>query len=1346
MRKKHRIIAVTSIFTVILVGGGVAVLVRQQMLNNRALENRELGMTAIANENYGDALHGLGSYLQRYGQEDDAEALFEYARARRNVPLPNNKHVGQAIGHLLQVLSVDPSHRKAQIELLDLYTLAGYGQETLDLAEKVLEAEPENLDALRAQAKARARTRDFSGALEAASKLTTIAPEGTADHLLVIALMQSADIPNAEIIAYPDAQEALDRNQAPYHIVRAAALQMAGQRDEAIASAKRAAELAQLDSEDIPLVNDILTGFGLYDESLNFLARTASASEDPDLLQAYCQRLFEIGNTAEVLRLTGEKGIPSLTPSLLAVRAMAAGREGKKEQLQEVVSELQGKTDDALAKAWASVLDVMWLRDDVLAQDVMKACMSALESDQSSPYFHYFVGLAHDRLGERDSALISLQNAVRLSPAWIDPILRSASLLAARGGHAEAFTLVRAALQRAPQNAGVAAAGAEIIGSDIEGLSEENRAQLLKLCEQVQSAQAMESRTLPILIHLRALQGDKATATELTQAALQSEVQLPESTLLKLAQLSDQHELGLTEACFARINDNTGVTPGLAFAQATSLLRNGDPEAGRVLLSDAAAKAGDDPRWQMAMAQYLDLTGSDEALAMWVAIGEKASGDAALLRMILDSRTAWQDLALIDRTIEHLRSTTGESAVNWRTARARWMLLSDPSQKSAAEAAALLNESMQVAVPDPLRYTLLATALRRLNNMQGAIESLERAAQVAPQSTAVQFELAELRAARGDAEQAMAHVQRALESKQLTDDDLRRAVVMLVQGNQVEKAIQVLEGYHQSKGETVPLDFQLAQLYRRVGQLDKAEAICKRFLAERPDEFVIALAADLYAIQGRKDEALATLSALDSLDLKPGHRLLILAEYHRSHGTVEEAASAYEQAIAEAGSDPIIWRRQLVFLVRGPEPAAAIGRIADAVAACPDEQFFKDLGAQAPLMQKLIENALARPFIVSAIENPGSEKIAAQALESIDKNPEDLIAIAADFRRIAEETPGYLPVQIQLVRIYSALNRHGEAAEIAAQAMRDFPFEIEPAVLAAQAYSAAGNWTAAMSASQEWRRRAPNGPQAADFMIANAQIQLGQSSEALETIQAYADQAPNNPMVVARQAQALIVGGRMEDAENLLRSQLAEPGFRMAWVELATLVIPDEPAAARWLNEVATLIPEESLEERGALALAWYQLAERFKNTTYRDQSRELLEALALRPDVTPDLLFRLGMVYDVSGVHELAEANYKRAIELAPDMIAAKNNLAMRYIMDKRNLEEALKLAQEAAASAPNSANVQDTLAQAQAALGNHAAAIISLQKAAELEPDNREWSDRLELMRSQHGEAPVAATGPSS
>lgn len=1346
MRKKHRIIAVTTLFTVVIVGGGGAVLVRQQMLNSRALENRELGMASIAREDYGNALHQIGSYLQRYGQEKDPEAVYEYARARMNVPLPNGKNVGQAIGLFLQVLSVDPGHREARLELMKLYSLTGYGQETLDLADKVLQDEPENVEALRAKASALTRKRDFPEALKIARKLTELAPESTRDHLLVLTLMQSNGAETPELLAYPDSQAALNHEQAGYHIILALALDMAGRREEAETAAKHAGEIVQPESEDVLLVNTIMAQFGLYSESLDLLARTAPASKSPDLLQFYCERLFEVGNTPEVLKLTGAEQISTLSSGLLAVRGMAAGREGNKALLEEVVGALKGRSEDPQADAWAPVLEVVWLRDNASPKEVMDICSAALAKDQGNPYFHYFVGLAHERLGERDNALASLQNAIKASPAWIDPILRSATLFAAGGGHGEAFELVKAAMDRAPQNAGVAAAGAEIIGANVEGLNEKNRAILLKICEQVQSVQPFEPRTLPILIHMRALEGNKTAATELVQSALQGDAKLPESTLLKLAQLSDQHGLGLSDACFAKLNSTSGgMTPGLAYAQAVSRLRSGDPEGARAALTEAASKAGDDIRWQAAMAQFLDLAGSEDALGLWVAIAEKAPDDAALLRNILDSRTAWKDLALIDRVIERLKVATGENAANWRVARARWMMLSDASPKAAAEAAALLNETMRISVPEPQRYTLLASALERLGNIQGAVENLQQAAQVAPDNAAVHFELARLLSVRGETDQAMLHVEKALESKVLSEDDRRKAAGMLAQGSEVGRAIEILEAIHQEKGDTVPLDLQLAQLYRGAGQLEKAEAIFKRFIAESPNEFAIGLAADLYATQGRKEEAQAALQGLDALKLKPGQRPMILAEYNRIHGTVEEAARWYEEAVTEAKSDANIWRRQLAFLVRGSEPAAAIQRIADASAACPEDTTFKELSAQVPLIQKLLENEMARPFIISAVENPGQLKDAVQALESIDKNSGDLANLALEFRRIADQGR-YLLLETQLVRIYSALNRHSDAAEIAARAMQKFPDAVEPAVLAAQAYAAAGNWTEALAASKEWRRRAPLGAQSADFMIANAQIQLGQSSEALETIQAYADEAPDNPMVITRQAQAFIAGGRTEEAENLLRPRLAEPVFRMAWVELATLVIQDETTAARWLNEAATLVPSESLDERGALALAWYQLSERLKNAAYRDQSRSILEELAKRPDVTADLLFRLGMVYDVSGVAELAEENYKRAISLAPDMVAAKNNLAMRYITSNKNLEEALKLAQEAAASAPNSANVQDTLSQAHAALGDFDAAISSIQKAAELEPGNQQWTDRLNLLKSKQGAvSPVEANANS-
>jgi len=143
MRRKHRIIVLVALFAIVVVGGGGTVFFRQHVLDERALESRELGMAAAEAGNSKDTLHQLGRYLQRYGQDKDAEALFEYARARRNIPLTNNKHLGQAIGLFLQVLSIDPNHERAQLELLDLYSLARYGQETLDLAKRVLDRDPD---------------------------------------------------------------------------------------------------------------------------------------------------------------------------------------------------------------------------------------------------------------------------------------------------------------------------------------------------------------------------------------------------------------------------------------------------------------------------------------------------------------------------------------------------------------------------------------------------------------------------------------------------------------------------------------------------------------------------------------------------------------------------------------------------------------------------------------------------------------------------------------------------------------------------------------------------------------------------------------------------------------------------------------------------------------------------------------------------------------------------------------------------------------------------------------------------------------------------------------------------
>src|SRR5690606_33149440 len=144
------------------------------------------------------------------------------------------------------------------------------------------------------------------------------------------------------------------------------------------------------------------------------------------------------------------------------------------------------------------------------------------------------------------------------------------------------------------------------------------------------------------------------------------------------------------------------------------------------------------------------------------------------------------------------------------------------------------------------------------------------------------------------------------------------------QGN-VQRAIDVLLQLHPEEDRGAPRDMLLAQLYRRAGQYESAEAICRRVLEEEPSANVIEFTADLLASQGRVEEAREVLARLDALEDTPaGVREMILAEFNRFYGDPDEAGRWYEAALEADNDNPIIWRRNLAYLVRAGKVGEAL--------------------------------------------------------------------------------------------------------------------------------------------------------------------------------------------------------------------------------------------------------------------------------------------------------------------------------------------------------------------------------------------------------------------------------------
>ncbi|HIE25664.1 TPA: tetratricopeptide repeat protein [Candidatus Poribacteria bacterium] len=131
----------------------------------------------------------------------------------------------------------------------------------------------------------------------------------------------------------------------------------------------------------------------------------------------------------------------------------------------------------------------------------------------------------------------------------------------------------------------------------------------------------------------------------------------------------------------------------------------------------------------------------------------------------------------------------------------------------------------------------------------------------------------------------------------------------------------------------------------------------------------------------------------------------------------------------------------------------------------------------------------------------------------------------------------------------------------------------------------------------------------------------------------------------------------------------------------------------------------------------------------YGEAIKSFKRAIELQSD-SPAPYNNLGIVYTQQGKYDEAENAFKQAIKIAPDFDASYLNLSKLYVERDIQLDEAIKLARQAAAM-NESAEAYDVLASAYFQKGMYKEALKEIDKAINLAPDEkiyREFRRRIE------------------
>ncbi|HET6249642.1 MAG TPA: tetratricopeptide repeat protein [Tepidisphaeraceae bacterium] len=1342
-RRRLLLILIPALSIAVIVAGAAAV--RLAYLRRTAQRGKADGLAAMTAGDYPTALKDLGKYLSR--NPNDVDILLQYAQARRKVVEPDGSHLGQAIGLYRRALELGANlpasqRAEAQRDLLDLYIQVHFNTEAIALADEIAshpssaaasDASADVPHALRCKIIALMQLQRFEDAQTTLASLAKQLPLDLEIRILQMQIMLKKGDTKG-VVVYAKQLSIQHPNDPRFELLKSIAAALVGDRAGATGFAMPLVNRPVVDPVYTSMLIRQLDSLQLFDASFKVIQQAAKTSSDRGLKRLWLRRMFETEQFAALVDQTADLDPKSSNSDLeiLALRVWALSKLNRTSDAGQLIADLnrRGQAEPSAAK-WAAALRATVLHESVDPVKTIAALRDALSVSPSNPILLNDLGDAYADAAAHDKASMAWVEATRAAPEWASPFVKTSQSLLAGGRNADALASAKAAAARAPNDHDAVVSVVAATAANLPAGASPDAADLLTTISAIQKKFPNDRLLLPIQVRVLVKEQKLADAKDVIQKALALAPAPPERILLALARISEVSALNQEEACWAACEKAHGFSLEIAFARATWLYgHNRGPEGLALLQQAQASHPGQDVSWKIAWARYLDLSSDPRAKDEWIALGDAHPQDVKLQWGAASAKSVQSDHRFVGRTIDRLVALLGDDSISLRLLRARWDL--QAGKDEATQAAIILGDVIRKSPEMAEPHLLLATYYTKIGDVASAVNQLAAASDAQPDIAGLAIEVAEQFHSRGDPVRSRQYIDRACRSKTLDIATMRRAAALLaLQGDYSQALLELQRVY--PKDKPLPPDLMLASLYRRLDQPDKTAEICHR-LMEKPTAPFVSFAADFYASQGHMGEANSALETLSSLKLPPGVKESILGNFAERHGVPDGALKHFRTAAEAAPKEAAVWQ-QLVGYYFGKgmiDEGLAAAEEASGNLASPGQ--FAVLQQNAALIKAAGKLVSARPLLMALVADSSANAPVLEAIRDVvaaTQQKELPKETAAKLRRLADDNPHVLALQMVALELFIDSGQTDEAIRIATRAVQTFPSAVEPLRMETGVLSSAHRWDEALGAAREWRRRDSGEALDADLAIAHAELNLKDVSAASKQIEPYLDQAVKDPdkfsAVILIRAQGLLANQQPDEAEKLLGPLLKDSSrTRSVWVTLATRSVGDPQRAQAWLERVATVTPDQPLEKT-TLANAWVIIGMRWNNPGYEKTGVAQLKALAQPSNAPTQTIMDLGMACEVTTDWHGAQDAYRRVLKNDPNNAIALNNLASVLLKDGDHLTEAQQLVTKAISLHPEVPNFLDTQASIQIARKDFPGAIKSLKEAKRLDPQNFEWRMNL-------------------
>lgn len=528
----------------------------------------------------------------------------------------------------------------------------------------------------------------------------------------------------------------------------------------------------------------------------------------------------------------------------------------------------------------------------------------------------------------------------------------------------------------------------------------------------------------------------------------------------------------------------------------------------------------------------------------------------------------------------------------------------------------------------------------------------------------------------------------------------------------------------------------LARFLIQQGKKAEAEATIRQAVANNPQSVAAQyLLAGFLWKQNRLPEAEIVFRKIKVMGEKEPWNRSALARFYTATNRSDLAEKEYLQIVAKHPDDVVNQRALAMHYFAANQLPAAEQAIQTILKVHPDDPQTLLLAGQLRLKQGRLEDAvsefqhaartqprwalahyyvatgevrrgqlrMAEAELQSALELDPNLTSARALLASIELNDGELKRALADVNKVVAAKPNDIRPYIMRSVLLAQQGDASEAEKALLPLLNDFPATMTQATtyralawvkLDQKRYEEARKFL-----TRAWEAE-PNSRETL-YLIGLSYLAERNPDQARAVVESKLRNSPQWAEGYEVGGELMVSAGRPADAEQLLEKALAiNPKLRPARLALAEA----QSFEAKYDQALGTLTKLAQEEPKWALAY------------------------------------LRLGQLQDRRQAWSEGEVAYQKVLELEPDNVIAKNNLAWDYAQHAGNIDVALRLAQEAKEARPDDPSISDTLGWIyvkKETLGN---AIQLLEECVAKRPNDPEYNYHLGVAYLKAGRMPQA------